>query len=132
MPLSTAYGTAVLQFDALRSEQYIMTRFAVLEAEAHGAVFAPGELERGFAMEDKALESWEETGTLDHGALAARKRWKAVVKRRDPGEWTRGQAYVRLWKDGVRPDYSPVSSELSPTPPANTDDDKISWATFVS
>jgi hypothetical protein len=39
----------------------------------HGAVFAPGELKRGFTMEDKVLESWEETGTLDHGALAARK-----------------------------------------------------------
>lgn len=91
-----------------------MTRFAVLEAEAHGAVFSPGEIERGFAMEEKALESWEETGTLDDGALAARKRWKAVVQRRDPGDWTRGQAYVRLWKEGVRPDYSPITTSSEP------------------
>jgi hypothetical protein len=28
-------------------------------------------------------------------------------------------------KDGVHPDYSPVSSELSLTPAVNTNDDKI-------
>ena len=105
-----------MQFDALRSEQYVMTCFAVLEAEAHGAVFRPGEIERGFLMEEKALESWEQKGTLDDGALAARKRWKAVVERRDAGQWTRGQGYVRLWKDGIRPDYSPVLNAPAPIP----------------
>jgi len=38
-------------------------------------------------MEEKALESWEQKGALDDGALAARKRWKAVVERRDTGQW---------------------------------------------
>ncbi|KAF8578419.1 hypothetical protein K439DRAFT_1638845 [Ramaria rubella] len=114
--LSVAYRAAVLQFDALRSEQYIMNCFAVLEAEAHGAEFRSGEIERGFAMEEKALESWEQTGTFDAGVLAARKRWKAIVEKRDPGEWTRGQRYVRLWKEGIRPDYSPILTV--PTLPA--------------
>ena len=106
-----------------------MTRFAVLEAEAHGAVFAPGEIQRGFAMEEKALESWEETGTMDDGALAARKRWKAVVKKREPGAWTRGQAYVRLWKEGVRPNYSPLLEE-SVSAESEVEDKAIAWQVF--
>lgn len=107
---------AVQQFETLRSEQYIMTCFAAIEAEAHGAVFRPGEIERGYNMEEKALESWEHTNELDDGALAARKRWKAIVERRDPGQWTRGQGYVRLWKEGARPDYSPVLKAPEPIP----------------
>jgi len=129
-PLSTAYRYAVLQYDALRSEQYVMTCFAVLEAEAHGAIFRPGEIERGFRMEEKALESWEETGTLDDGALAARKRWKAVVERREPGAWTRGQGYVRLWKEGVRPDYSPALNAPAPVPDMQEAPVSVDWMTM--
>ncbi|KAF8519090.1 mitochondrial ribosomal protein S25-domain-containing protein [Hysterangium stoloniferum] len=118
-PLTSAYRAAVTQFDALRSEQYIMTRFAVLEAEAHGAVFVSKEIERGFKLEERALESWEVTAAADDGANAARKRWKAVAERRDPGEWTGGRDYVRLWKQGTRPNYSPMLSSED-IPPSET------------
>ena len=59
-------------------------------------------------MEKKSLLTWERRAELDEGAIAARKRWKAIVDRH-PGanQWTKGMEYVRLWKEGVRPNYMP-------------------------
>jgi len=91
-----------------------MNSFAALEAEAHGAIFLPGEVERGFEKEEKALESWEEKKVTNASLNLARKRWRAVIQRKEPGEWTHGQAYVRLWQEGQRPDYTTmIGSEVS-------------------
>ena len=61
--------------------------------------------------------TFERREELDEGAMAARKRWKAIVERQDgTKEWTKGEEYVRLWKEGVRPTYAPVLTE----PLANT------------
>ncbi|KIJ54644.1 hypothetical protein M422DRAFT_153128 [Sphaerobolus stellatus SS14] len=108
LSLMAAYRQAVLQYDALRSEQYIMNAFAALEAESYGATFASGEVERGFKKESEALKTWEAQEESDHSMNIARKKWRATVHKRNPGEWTHGQAYVRLWKEGVRPDYTPL------------------------
>lgn len=109
-PLSAAYCEAVSQYDALRSELSIMTQFAALEAEAHGAVFMPGEIERGFRKEEAFLTTWEEKKLSDQAMSMIRKRWRLVVEKRDPGQWTRGLAYIRMWKGGRIPDYTSVSS----------------------
>ncbi|KAJ2919265.1 hypothetical protein MD484_g1182, partial [Candolleomyces efflorescens] len=112
VPLSEAYARAVAQFRALRSEHHVATTFAVMEAEALGAAFQPGELEQSFEKEKKALESWQKKEEQDEGALAARKRWKAIVEKREGQDrWTKGEEYVRLWKEGVRPDYSPILTQ---------------------
>ena len=98
-----------------------MNSFAVLEAEAHGATFLPGEIERGFEKEEKALESWEQPKMSDQTLNIARKRWRAVIQRRDPGEWTHGQAYVRLWRENRRPDYTTmIGVESQETPEYQT------------
>ncbi|TFK30834.1 hypothetical protein FA15DRAFT_630157 [Coprinopsis marcescibilis] len=110
--LSEAYARAVAQFRALRSEHHVSTVFAVMEAEALGASFKPSEIERTFREEEQALKSWEKEEERDEGALAARKRWKAIVEKRSGvNQWTKGEEYVRLWKSGVRPDYSPILAE---------------------
>ena len=112
MPLSKAYAKAVAQFRSLRSEHYIATTVAALEAESYGSVFGPGEIETGFLKEKKALETWERRDELDQGALAARKRWRAIVaKESGVSEWTKGQEYVKLWKKGIRPTYSPALTQ---------------------
>lgn len=123
IPLSKAYAQAVAQFRSLRSEHHIATKTAALEAEAYGAVYAPTEIERGFAKEQEALENWHSKAELDAGAIAARKRWKAIVERHGAvgSEWTKGQDYVRLWKEGVRPTYAPSLTE--PTTAAPTDEE---------
>lgn len=107
------------QFRSLRSEHQIATKTAALEAEAYGAVFAPTEIERGFAKEQEALENWSSKAEMDAGAIAARKRWKAIVERTGAvgSQWTKGQDYVRLWKEGVRPTYAPSLTEPTPTGP---------------
>ena len=65
-----------------------------------------------FAKEQKALHTFWDTTAQDHTAETERKRWKAVVEREGrPDEWTKGQQYTRLWKEGVRPVYAPVLSE---------------------
>ena len=33
------------------------------------------------------------------------------VNSADRKAWSRGEEYVRLWKEGVRPDYSPALTE---------------------
>jgi len=112
VPLSRAYARAIAQFRSLRSEHHIATTTAALEAEAYGSVFGPTEIEQGFEKEKKGLETWERREELDEGAMAARKRWRAIVERQGGvGEWTKGQQYVRLWKEGIRPTYAPALTE---------------------
>lgn len=49
---------------------------------------------------------------MDEGAMAARKRWKAIIERSGGNEaWSRGEEYVRLWKEGARPTYSAALTE---------------------
>lgn len=125
MPLSEAYATSIGQFRALRSEHEFATMFATLEAEYYGAQFAPTETEVGFARELDAVKTWKVDERYDQSAITARKRWKVVVDRDHPvAGWTGGQQYAKLWKEGVRPDYSPASTQpafiteagLAPTP----------------
>ena len=108
LSLSEAYARSVAQFRALRSEHNIATTVAIKEAEALGSDFGPSEIEQAHEMEKKGIATWERQAELDEGAIAARKRWKAIVDRQ-PGayQWTKGVEYVRLWKEGVRPNYMP-------------------------
>lgn len=111
-PISEAYSTAVAQFRALRSEHHIATTFATIEAEQLGAIFSKGEIAHAFEKEKKNLATFERREELDEGAIAARKRWKAIVERQDGGQaWTKGAEYVRLWKEGVRPTYAPMLTQ---------------------
>ncbi|KDQ63364.1 hypothetical protein JAAARDRAFT_147601 [Jaapia argillacea MUCL 33604] len=117
VPLSKAYGMAVSQFRALRSEQHIATQVAALEGEVHGTVFGPTQTESGFDKETEALGTWKKREENDLGAIAARKRWRAIIQREGgPGDWTKGEQYTRLWKEGVRPNYSSVVTAPEITP----------------
>ena len=49
--------------------------------------------------------------------MEARKRWRAIIERSGNTEFTRGEEYVRLWKEGIRPDYSPALSAPAETVP---------------
>jgi small subunit ribosomal protein S23 len=108
--LSRAYARSIRQFRSLRSEHHIATTIAALEATEHGAVFGPSEIEQGFEKEIRGIETWERREELDQGAIAARKRWRAIAERQK-GEWTKGQEYVRLWREGIRPTYAPALTE---------------------
>ena len=74
----------------------------------------PAETERGLNKELEAIKTWHERH--DQIAIAAEKRWKAVVESdQPPVPWTAGQEYVRLWKERVRPNCSPAMARfLSP------------------
>ncbi|KAJ3477952.1 hypothetical protein NLI96_g10102 [Meripilus lineatus] len=112
MALTGAYSAAVAQFRSLRSEYHIASSIALLEAESYGVEFGPSQVDVVFAKEEKALDTWKKQDELDAGAIAARKKWRAIVENDGPaGSWSRGQEYVRLWKEGVRPTYSPVLTE---------------------
>lgn len=119
-PISQAYAQAVAQFRSLRAEHHVSTKFAAMEAEHLGAVFGHGEIGHSFEKEKKGLASFERREELDEGAMTARKRWKAVVKKHHGSkQWTEGQEYVRLWKEGVRPNYAPMLTQpvaAEPTP----------------
>lgn len=108
MSLSEAYARSVAQFRALRAEHHIATTVAIKEAKELGSDFGPSEIERAHEMEIKSLATWERQAELDEGAIAARKRWKGIVERQ-PGanQWTKGVEYVRLWNEGIRPNYMP-------------------------
>ena len=125
MPLSRAYSASVAQFRSLRSEQEVANMIATLEAEHYGAEFRPTETERGFNKELEALKSWQVDERYDQNAIAARKRWKAVVERSQPAvPWTAGQEYVRLWREGIRPNYSAaLTGPVSITPVGLSSDD---------
>ncbi|KAJ7103284.1 mitochondrial ribosomal protein S25-domain-containing protein [Mycena belliarum] len=121
VPLSQAYARAVAQFRALRSEHHIATTFAVMEAEALGATFVRGEIEHAFEKEKRAVATWEKLEELDEGQLTARKRWKMIAERH-VGEthWSQGAQYVKMWRAGVRVNYSPAM-----TNPVDEDDDTM-------
>lgn len=112
MDLSSAYASAVAQFRSLRAELQVARSVALAEAEHLGMEFGPSQVDITFAKEQKALHTFRDTTAQDHTAETERKRWKAVVEREGrPDEWTKGQQYTRLWKEGVRPVYAPVLSE---------------------
>ncbi|TFK79848.1 hypothetical protein K466DRAFT_559599 [Polyporus arcularius HHB13444] len=112
MDLSSAYASAVAQFRSLRSELQTARAVALTEAEHLGMEFGPSQVEITFAKEEKAFNTFRESAAESQAAETERKRWKAVVEREGPPEqWTRGQEYTRLWKEGVRPVYAPVFVE---------------------
>ncbi|PPQ74383.1 hypothetical protein CVT24_000837 [Panaeolus cyanescens] len=112
LSLSDAYSRAVGQFRALRSEHHIASTFAAMEAQELGSKFGPSEIERSYLLNKKNIETWERQEELDEGAMAARKRWKAIVENRHgANQWTKGQEYVRLWQEGIRPNYMPALTE---------------------
>ncbi|KAK2461607.1 hypothetical protein APHAL10511_006070 [Amanita phalloides] len=112
LKLTEAYATAVAQFRSLRSEHYIATKYAVMEARYLGATFVATEIEHGFNKEVRNLDTWERREELDEGVLAARKRWRSTVERLEGvNQWTKGEEYVRLWKEGIRPTYAPALTE---------------------
>jgi len=89
-----------------------------MEAEYLGAVFSRGEIAHAFEKEKRGLASFERREELDEGAMAARKRWKAIVEQPHGGrQWTQGQEYIRLWKEGVRPNYAPMLTRPVATDP---------------
>jgi small subunit ribosomal protein S23 len=51
---------------------------------------------------------------MDEKAIASRKRWRAIIDKEGVREWTRGQEYVRLWKEGIRPAYAPTLTDPVP------------------
>ena len=124
--------------------QHIATRFAAQAASTYGARFRPSATARGFEAENKVLDANElRTERLDNSARLARSRWRmvALASRSSQEEssgvgvgfdvgnvdsatgrkaWSRGEEYVRLWKEGVRPDYSPALTEsIAPANPAD-------------
>ena len=120
LALSDAYAASIAQFRSLRAAQHVATRFAAQQAViAHGARFGPSATARGFAAEEAVLEAAElRSERLDDSTRLARRRWRMVPlgsasssSNRSGGEWSRGEEYVRLWREGVRPDYSPALTE---------------------
>ncbi|KAI0275160.1 mitochondrial ribosomal protein S25-domain-containing protein [Gloeopeniophorella convolvens] len=117
LPLSDAYAMSIMEFRSLRAIQHIATRFAAQEATAYGARFGPSETEQGFAAEKRVLEANElKSERMDDSANLARRRWRMVALGSQSAdakgsEWSRGEEYVRLWQEGVRPDYSPALTE---------------------
>ena len=120
--------------------QHVATRFAVQAAIAYGAHFGPSATAQGFEVENKVLEANElRAERLDDSARLARSRWRMVTlgnraeqedssgggvgnadSAADRKAWSRGEEYVRLWKEGVRPDYSPALTEsIAPVDPAD-------------
>lgn len=83
-----------------------------MEAEHYGSTFGRSENEISVELQKKALQTWSRKEEMDEGALAARKRWKALVeKNHGVNQWTKGEEYVRLWQEGTRPNYSPALTE---------------------
>ncbi|KAL1697548.1 mitochondrial ribosomal protein S25-domain-containing protein [Schizophyllum commune] len=133
LPLSEAYRRSVAQFRALRGERQTAVQVAALEARSLGAIFGHSEIEHVFEKMKRGLAGWQRAAAVDEGEMAARKRWKAVADRYEGTvEWTRGEKYVRLWRDGVRPTYSPAISQptsaLGIAPPTAADAAQASTA----
>ncbi|EPQ60487.1 hypothetical protein GLOTRDRAFT_102247 [Gloeophyllum trabeum ATCC 11539] len=125
LSLNQAYIAAVAQFRALRSEHYVATLVAAKEAEQHGARFGVTQTDILFQKETKALETWRKKEEQDLSAMASRKRWRAIVERDGPvTEFTKGREYVRLWKEGIRPDYAPVLTSPEITEAERTVEEK--------
>lgn len=115
LSLNHAYSAAVAQFRALRSERSVASHVALLEARQLGIQLGPSAVEQTFAKEEKQFETWKMTKELDIAETMARKRWRTVFEKHGgvPSSWSRGQEYVRLWQEGVRPTYSPALSTKS-------------------
>lgn len=80
-----------------------------MEAQELGSTFGISEIEHSFELQKKGLSTWEKKEEQDEGALAARKRWKAIVERQHGADqWSKGEQYVRLWQQGVKPNYMPA------------------------
>lgn len=110
--ISHSYARAVAQFRALRSEHHISTTIAALEAEQLGGTFSKSQIAQGFDKEIRNLVTWERDAELDEGVLAARKRWRAIPQdHNEPREWSKGEHYVRLWREGNRPSYAPALTD---------------------
>lgn len=116
MTISEAYLRAVAQFRALRSEHHIASTFAAIEAEAFGFNFEETEVERLFSKHLKKLEKWGEEEQLDdESANAAKKRWRGIVERNvEQGEWTKGERYVKIWKDSAKAEYASTLTQPIP------------------
>jgi len=103
LALSEAYRTAVYQYRALRAEHTIMTAYAVDEAEAYGAEFGGGEVERQFVRETAALDTWAEPSELAIQAQNnANKKWHIDVPQ-VPRAWSWGVEYMQRLKRGGGP-----------------------------
>jgi len=112
LSVSDAYSRAIAQFRALRSEHHVATTFAVMEAEHYGSTFGRSEISKVFEQDKKSIETWSRKEELDEGALAARKRWKAIIeKTHGVDQWTKGEQYVRLWQEGIKPNYNPALTQ---------------------
>jgi small subunit ribosomal protein S23 len=114
--ISEAYFSAIAQFRALRSEQHIATTFAAIEAEAFGIAFEETEVEKVFSKHIKELEKWGDEEELDdESANAAKKRWRGIVERNvEQSKWTKGEQYVKLWKDSATAEYAPMLTQPIP------------------
>ncbi|KAI9461172.1 mitochondrial ribosomal protein S25-domain-containing protein [Russula earlei] len=138
LALSDAYATSVAQFRTLRAVQHVATRFAAQSAAAHGARFGPSATTRGFEAEGRVLAANElKSERMDDSARLARRRWRMIAPGTaavrgdssgapvagddaDRNAWSRGEEYVRLWREGVRVDYSPALTEpIVPVDPAD-------------
>ncbi|OBZ79450.1 37S ribosomal protein S25, mitochondrial [Grifola frondosa] len=112
LSVTHAYASAVAQFHSLRSEHQLAKNFALMESEHYGMQFGPTQVEIAFEKEEKAFETWRKKDKERDMAEVARKRWKAVVERdNSQNQYTKGQEYVRLWKEGIRPTYTTVLAE---------------------
>lgn len=112
LSLSDAYTATVAQYRALRAEHHISTVIAAMEAEHYGSIFGPSEIEMSVEVQKKALETWSKKEEMNEGAIAARKRWKKIVdKAHGVNQWTKGEEYVRLWQEGIKPNYMPALTE---------------------
>lgn len=70
-----------------------------------------GEVKRGFAVEQKALESWRTKGDAAAvGSASGKRPWSLVWEEpeRDT-EWTRGERYAEKQREGTLPNYRPTS-----------------------
>lgn len=87
------------------------------EAEYYGVKFKPTLIERSFAQEDENLKSLDQKKYAEAQSNETKKRWRMRVdspKQIKEVKYTKGEAYERLWKEGIRPDYSPaLASSLS-------------------
>ncbi|KAI0095119.1 mitochondrial ribosomal protein S25-domain-containing protein [Irpex rosettiformis] len=117
VPITHAYSAAVAQFRALRSEHEMATRIALMEANHFGLEFGPTVTQRTFDEEQKILQSWSKNKQADAMANTARKRWRMIPEKvGEPGSWTKGEEYTRLWQEGVRPSYAPTLAAPVITP----------------
>lgn len=118
-PLSEAYAAAVKQFRALRFRHHVATSVAVEEAEVYGAEFDLLEIEKQYQKEEENLSSWDSQDQLDENTLRARKRWRSIIESpKGDNDWTKGQEYVRLWKERIR--SSTVLGSTSQFPQADS------------